>query len=159
MTEKKEETTKGKEKEKKNRGEIEMTVGEGEDILTNRWLDKLLQRSLPFKFKYWLQRIIKKLRKELEEYFEEKKSLIEKHVVLKDDGDPKTAVKEGIHQFVFKSEKDDKEFRKKIEALREDKLKLPGVFYMAVDPEDKKFDELSGHETGLIMPLIEDIEL
>jgi len=147
-----------KKKEKKKK-EIETTVGEAEDLMTSPMLDTLLKRSMPFKFNYWLNRIIKKVRKELEDYFDKKKELIDEHVELDDKGEPKTVVRGNIQQFKFKTAEDDEVFRKRVASLREDPLKLPGIYKLKVDLDDHRFNELNGYEVQLLMPLIEDIDV
>lgn len=134
--------------------EITITIGEGEDILSNPYLNKLLQRELPFKFNYWLNRAIKKIHQEIKDYIKAKQLLVDKYVLFV-DGEAQTVLKDNMKQYQFPTKEDENAFRNEIELLRNDNIKLSNIEYLKIDEDNKLFDSLSGHELQLLMPLME----
>jgi len=135
---------------RQKRQEIEITMGVGEQILTNRHLEKLMEKELPGHTMYWLQRIIKKIHGEMKDagYFDKKQEIVEKYSVGK--------TKDGQSQI-----DPDKlgDLQKELTKYQDDPLKLPGIFQLQIDPaaDDIKRARLTGHDWGILMHLCEEI--
>jgi len=140
-----------KKESKSTRQEIEITMGIGEQILTNRHLEKLMEKELPGHTMYWLHRIINKIRSEMKEagYFEQKQQIVEKYSIKKtDDGQSQIdPAKIG-------------DLQKELNQYQDDPLKLPGIYQLQIDPADEevKRARLNGHDWGILMHLCEEIQ-
>lgn len=161
---KKDEKKKKPMKKKGERLEIEMTIGEGEDILVNPHWESLLKLKLPVKFNYWLKRIQNKIRDELKDYFEEKQEAQKKYVKKDKEGEPLMKVIDrarNFQQFVYNNAMDRRAYIDKLQALREEKMKLPGVYQLQIDfdeegnPTKPEFKELTGDHISLLFPLLD----
>jgi len=151
MTEEKKAPKREKKQETKKREEIELTIGEAEDILTDIHLEELKGKKLPVKTHYWLKKILRKLIDEMKEYFEKKQELAEKYSE-KRDGEP--VRDKGGNLTLDKNFI--KEFQDVIMELRKEKFKLSGVYYLQIDLEDEAYAVLNGHDLDILYPLMED---